>query len=70
MISIVGGGQVCGVCNVNLDYGIPSGIRAANGRRVNNAHTGGDAAINIDISAPIVTFVDDSLCGGAGFVLL
>ncbi len=65
-----GGGHVCCVCDFDLDCKIASGIHAANGVRVNDARTGGNAAININISAAIVTFVDNGLRGGAGFALL
>ncbi len=64
------GSHVCGICNVDLNCGIASGIHATNDGCINNARTGSNAAININVSAAIVTFVDDSLCGGAGFVLL
>jgi hypothetical protein len=64
------GGHVCGVCDVNLDHGIASGIRAIDGGRINNVHTGGNAAININVSVLIVTFVDEGLRGNAGFALL
>jgi hypothetical protein len=62
--------HICGVCNVNLDCGIASGIHTANGGCANDARTGSNAAIDINVSAPIVTFVDGGLHGGAGFALL
>ncbi len=67
---IARGGRVCSVCNVDHDRGIVSGIRAFDGRCFNDVRTARNAAINVDVSALLVSLVDDGLCGGAAFAFL